>query len=109
MTSAARRQAFLEAADVASQIRDEYEAMGKNVANGVRTRERYNRDATVARQIKGAILARASIQEWPAPKPKSGPGAGLTTPSAVHGLAVRQGPLGSEESVTLIQHGDADV
>lgn len=67
--AAARRDAFLLAADVASKIRDEYEAMAKNLANGVRVRERYNRDATVARQIKGEILARAGIQEWPAPKP----------------------------------------
>jgi hypothetical protein len=68
LINATRRQAFLEAAGVASTIRDEYEAAGKNVALGVRARDRANRDATVARQIKGAILTRAGIQEWPAPK-----------------------------------------
>jgi len=67
--AAATRNAFLIAANVASTIRDEYEAMAKNLANGVQVRKRYSRDATVARQIKGAILARAGVRDWPAAKP----------------------------------------
>ena|SRR3990167_5067276 len=67
------RDAWLLAADVASMIRDEYEARGRDESLPPAQRERANRDATVAQQVKGQILAYAGIQEWPAPKPTTAP------------------------------------